>query len=221
MAGWYRYLVIGTLAAVMAGVWATDRRVLAVKRSNNKQQRIELPAQIGTWKGESMQLRPEDAARLPRTDISVARYVREGEPIANAVELLAVSAGDLSAFHNPDLCYRGKGYSLVRKERENLQFDSQLPRLSVERLLVQRDTARMQVLYWYAMENGALLQTQHAYPTRLGMVLNALRVGTAQRTVFYRMTTLAVDGEEQALQRNTDFLRALLQSRIQDAAAGA
>lgn len=212
MAGRHRYLVALALAAALAGLWQADRHVLRAKQSTTPREMLWVPEQVGAWRGEEIAVRPEDAALLPRTEIAMRRYQIPGEPQALAVDLAAVSARDLSAFHNPDSCYRAAGWTIVDKQPLKIDTEDPDAPILMERLLVEKDGVRVHVGYWYMTAGGLAGGPERTHTSRLGVLLDALRWGGTRPATFFRVTTYATGGEIEAELRSAHFIRALLQS---------
>ncbi|MBI3946948.1 MAG: EpsI family protein [Armatimonadetes bacterium] len=209
MALWYRYLVMAGMAAAIAAMWTADRAMVARKHATEGVPPPPAPMALGPWRGRDIPIDPREAQFLPRTEIMMRYYQRPSDPDGRAVQLTVVAARDVSAFHNPDSCFRGGGWSLVRKQRQSVPVRAEGEPLLAERLLVERDDQPMVVLYWYATMDSLLGARGHAHPTRLGVAFDALLRRTDQPAVFFRVVTSAREGEEQAFQRSTEFVREL------------
>jgi hypothetical protein len=102
-------LLVG--AGVVHGLW-TDRWEPSLELERSVQRLAELPADIGSWKGEAYE---QDAEALTQTG-AVAHYSRtftdptSGERVL--VVLLAGKPGRMSV-HRPENCYRASGYELA------------------------------------------------------------------------------------------------------------
>ncbi|NLC57533.1 MAG: EpsI family protein [Armatimonadetes bacterium] len=210
MAGRYRYVVItAALTALLLGLYATDRAVLRAKRNAAAAGLPAVPLRVGPWQGRDIPVSTEEAALLPRSRVLMRRYLPPGAPAGRAVDLAVVSATDLSAFHNPESCYRASGWAVVRKQQESLRLHPDRPPLAAESLLVERGGYRLYVLYWYADLHGGMAAMERAHRSRLGVLKSALHPGGGGPAAFFRLTTLAHEGEQRALARCSRFLRLL------------
>lgn len=210
MAGRGRYLVSTVaLAALLVGLWGADRVVLRSKQRATAARLPAVPLRVGPWRGREIPVSAEDAASLRRSQALMRRYLRRREPATRAVDLAVVSAADPSAFHNPESCYRAAGWSILRKQEESIETGTAGRPLAAESLLVERGGHRLYVLYWYAVVDPVRGGIEEGYRSRVGVLLHAVQPGRRQPAAFFRLTTLAHDGEAHALARTTRFLQAL------------
>lgn len=227
MAGRNGYLVAAVTAAALAGFWAADRRLMSEKHTRAARNPVRIPTRIGPWRGTPITFTRDQLAPLAHADVLARHYHMQGDAPQRTVELVVVGTRDISAFHNPDSCYRAAGWAVVDKDREPIPLTpAVLPaartapqriaaageELTAEKLVVERSGIRLLILYWYAMADGRGGWATDASPTRLGLILSRLRAGGDQPTAFFRVTTLAADGQDAALSRATKFVQALMEN---------
>lgn len=97
--------------------WVFDRegQEQALFDASSRLERV--PLQVRGWKGEDLEVDPDEMERAEVTGWLSRQYVHQ--TTGEAVQLLVVCgpAGPVSV-HPPDVCFRGQGYELDREPRQ-------------------------------------------------------------------------------------------------------
>ena len=168
------------------------------------------PTQIGQWQGHTSPLDPptEDVVRV-LDDYILSDYARVDGKEVNLYVAYYASQHQFRRSHSPLQCLPGSGWTIVGLTKELYPVASDLPS-EINRMVVERDSGRELVYYWYD-ERGRILADE--YWPRWYLLTDAI---TKNRTdgSLVRMATPILFGEteQQADDRLRSFMRVVLPS---------
>ncbi len=142
---------------------STERSWVKTVMELGESEAIErLPLEIGEWRGYRVEVEENVIETLkPEMMMERAYYTPESP---NPVWLLIIRAENRSAFHDPKICYRGSGWSVVNETRVPLTLngskwvskdgggDGGDAVIMVNRLLIEKNDRERLIMYFYLKE---------------------------------------------------------------------
>lgn len=122
----------------------------------------ELPMGIDIWQGYKVEIEQNEIDMLNPDMIMERVYYRPN--VSRPVWLLIIRAHNASAFHDPKICYRGSGWSVVNEEQCEIILngsvwatDTSYKRnedisISINELLIEKDGSERLIKYFYLKE---------------------------------------------------------------------
>ncbi len=181
--------------------------VLFITSSHNKASAINtnilnLPNHIGTWSGKEVAM-DERVYEILGTDKVLFREYTN--PQKEKVWLCIVyGEQNRQSFHPPEYCYLGSGDAeLLEKEKVNIAIVDK-GRMSVNKLIFQKDNFKQLVLYWYTATNKS---TSNYYLQQLQLLINEIR-GRRNGGALIRISTFIIeDSASEATNRIERFIK--------------
>jgi len=122
----------------------------------------ELPIDINIWQGYEIEIKQNIIDALnPDMMIQRAYY---NPKVSKPVWLMIIRAHNTSAFHDPKVCYRGSGWSVVNEEQCEISLNGSVwatdtlykgnedISISVNELLIEKDGGERLIKYFYLKE---------------------------------------------------------------------
>jgi EpsI family protein len=147
-------------AAVLALGFLVMGRLNHGERAPTRAPLAEFPMRLGRWSGENVPL-PASVVRAVGLDDYVNRIYSEGPgaPVTLYISYYS-SQRTGQTIHSPKNCLPGTGWQPVDSRRLRVPVTGSSP-LVVNEYDVERDTARVLVLYWYD-ERGRDIASEYA-----------------------------------------------------------
>ena len=164
----------------------------------------QLPLALDDWRGQDQPLEERIVKAVGVNDYVNRTYAdHSGQPIGVYVGFYA-SQRTGETIHSPKNCLPGTGWEPVRAGRRTIALGS-APPIVVNEYLVEKDSNRYLVLYWY-QAHGRVVASE--YNGKVWLVVDAI---TRNRTdgALVRVFTPMKDGEDKARARAVQFVRAL------------
>lgn len=164
-----------------------------------------IPERFDDWQlDRSVVALPQPSELQTRIDTSYTQTLFRNYVNTSGQHLMLVLAyGDSGKVHNPEVCYPGQGFALIKQEEAVIDTGDQ--RLPVQHLLTYRDNVPETVTYWVMVGDqvsrfGAAWRLQQLKYTLLGQVRDGL---------VFRVSSLAV-APDLAYALQADFVRSLI-----------
>ena len=158
------------------------------------------PSQIDVWHSKDLPYEPEVVKEIGADDYTNREYFGGGPPIELYIGYYKDQrSGD--AIHSPKNCLPGSGWEPVRSAR--VQIGSPDNPVTVNEYIVQQETDRDMVLYWYQTRERIVASE---YWAKFWLVADGVRHRNTDGALI-RIWTTAEDGEESAEARAKDFAR--------------
>ena len=104
--------------------------------------------------------------------------------------------------HSPKQCLPGSGWNRLKEDVRQVKFkDNKIPYVSA---IYQKDTDKQLFLYWFQVRDQILT---NEYALKLAMVQNSM-LSNRRDSSFIRLSVMATDGEDQAIEIGEQFIRA-------------
>lgn len=128
-----------------------------------------LPMNFQGWQGEELEVEDRVFEILETKNVALRRYVdRDNVPVHFS---LVYAQDNRSAFHPPEICYTGSDYEILDKSQHAVYLEGPAKTVTVNRLLLERDGARLVTYYWFMLGDQA---TSNYYRQQAALVRNEL-----------------------------------------------
>jgi EpsI family protein len=157
---------------------------------------VDFPMQLDGWHGTSLTLEKQYIDTLRFDDYVLADYrFGDGQPV-NLYSAYYRSQKKGQSVHSPQSCLPGGGWEISSFKRMNLPASSGMVRpLHVNRALIQKDSQKQIVLYWFKQRDRIL---NNEYLVKLYLFWDALSRGRTDGALV-RIASLVGPGETEAI----------------------
>ncbi len=108
-----------------------------------------IPSSVGGWSGEDVPLGPR-VFEILQTEDALYRVFTSPDQ-AHPVDFYVIHTGSgRTAAHAPEICFQGDGYEITAQQRT--QITTATGPITVNRMVVEHDNAKLLVYYWYRLE---------------------------------------------------------------------
>jgi EpsI family protein len=121
------------------------------------------------------------------------------------ITLAIVYGTDLGDFHQPEMCLEGGGLHTIRRGTARVR-DAQGKPFQAVSLIMESDYDRQAFVFWFSSE-GTTATFLGSYKVKV--FLNRLFARKVQPSALIRLSTLALDSDEEAVSRLVRFAEAL------------
>jgi len=168
------------------------------------------PTRIGQWQGHVSSLDAKTERGLGVDDYVLSDFDRSDGRLVNLYVAYYASQRKGVSSHSPSVCIPGGGWLITRTDRAT--YDSNGVRAPVNRVIVERNSEKQLVYYWF-VERGR--QVADEYLAKVYLLADAI---TMNRTdgALVRLTTPVLPGETEqgADNRLQSFMRDVVPSLI-------
>ncbi len=167
----------------------------------------QIPANVGEWKGSDVALAKEILQATSVTDYANRLYLAQGQPPIQLYVGYYSSQQTGDTIHSPKNCLPGSGWDPVRSGFVNVPISGR-PDIVVNEYLVQRDTQKQLVFYWY-QGRGRVVASEYA--GKFWMIADAV---SRNRTdgALVRLVTPITGDESAARARLIQFAQEIFSS---------
>jgi EpsI family protein len=163
---------------------------------------IDVPYTIDEWKGEDTPADAEADAATAADQIVNRWYASTGSDAGLYIAYYAQQRPGVS-IHSPLHCLPGTGWEVVSNTVTAVSLDGSAG--TVRRLVAQKQSDRMLILYWYAI-NGRMIASELG--SRLQLLHNRIRFGRNDAALV-RVAVPVAGSDLEAERRAMAFARAL------------
>jgi EpsI family protein len=141
----YVFMLVLMTAAAILSVAVRHGKAVPLRRSLE-----EFPFQIGEWKGVDQGRFPDEVMKvLQASDYTSRRYKRKDGAVVDLYIGYYQQQRAGESMHSPKNCLPSSGYEVLNAERAMLDIPQVNKKIEVNHFVVESDTNRQFVLYWY------------------------------------------------------------------------
>ncbi len=191
-------LILLTAAAVLS-VWVRQGRAVPLRRSFD-----QFPLQVGDWKGRDEGKFPEEVLKvLQASDYLNRDYQHKDGAWVNLYIGYYEQQRAGESMHSPKNCLPGAGWEVLESVQKPLEIPSVHRTIDVNHYVVQNETSKSYVLYWYDTHGRAFASE---YQGKAILVWEALKTGRTDGALI-RVLVPYGGSSQQAEEVATTFAR--------------
>lgn len=162
----------------------------------------QLPISIEDWVGMDIEVDDQTLRILETDDVLMRDYTREGSP--HLLLCIVYASNNRKVAHPPEVCYKGGGWSLEKKER--VMISENPDGFKVIKLILEKGNEKQLVLYWYKCNKE---YTSGYYKQQINIVKSGIITGKSTSGLI-RVSTPIINDEEAAMTRAQIFVLNIL-----------
>ena len=170
---------VAALAAFALSIWMLRVGMPSYRRETARTSAAPttVPAQLGLWKGQPLQVEKRTAEILETDDVTLMEYHLGSEPPLWFAQVAGF--GTRAAFHPPEICYVGSLYEVLERGPITVMVNGKEP-LTLMRLVIGQDHQRFEAWCWFEADGRV---TPNFYQQQLWLLADMVRRRPANGTL--------------------------------------